>query len=280
MFRSDSHPHDPTMLFADEFHRRSGYRTFRPQGSGDWLLITTISGAGEFWIGEHRHELPPGRVVLFAAGAVQDYRTDMRGDHWNLIWAHFLPRPEWIPWLSRWPTVGLKTHALDFHSKEIEKRFLAAMRRTARLLRKPLERTLDFARNAFEEALLWAEEARLDGGWAQVDARVLAAMEDMAAHTEETFSIEVLAERAGISTSRLVHLFKAETGIFPRCYWERQQMERARQILSRTDATVAETAFSCGYEDPYYFSRRFKKLMGTSPVEWKRLRRGFDISRE
>ena len=48
------------------------------------------------------------------------------------------------------------------------------------------------------------------------------------------------------------------------------RMARARQLLDRTAAPVAEIAREVGYEDPFYFSRRFQRHHGMSPTQFRR----------
>ena len=51
-------------------------------------------------------------------------------------------------------------------------------------------------------------------------------------------------------------------------------MERACYLLDTYDQPVAEIARGLGYEDPYYFSRLFRKVMGMSPTRYRAARYG------
>jgi YesN/AraC family two-component response regulator len=48
----------------------------------------------------------------------------------------------------------------------------------------------------------------------------------------------------------------------------------ACRLLDTTTLTVREVGYRVGYEDPYYFSRMFRKLMGLSPRQYRKLRKG------
>jgi transcriptional regulator GlxA family with amidase domain len=52
-------------------------------------------------------------------------------------------------------------------------------------------------------------------------------------------------------------------------YHKRLRSARARELLITTDATVADIAHSVGYDDPFYFSRQFRAINGTSPSEYR-----------
>ena len=73
-----------------------------------------------------------------------------------------------------------------------------------------------------------------------------------------------------LSPSRLAHLFRSQTGQTPQQFVERERITRARQLLLLTSRTVAQIAGEVGYENPFYFTLRFKKHTGFSPTEWRR----------
>lgn len=50
----------------------------------------------------------------------------------------------------------------------------------------------------------------------------------------------------------------------------RVRMERAKELLSRTDLSVAEVATRAGYGDIYYFSSAFRKAFGHTPSNWRK----------
>lgn len=47
------------------------------------------------------------------------------------------------------------------------------------------------------------------------------------------------------------------------------RIELAKELLSTDSASIAEVAYRCGFSDPKYFSRCFKKLTGKRPTEYK-----------
>ena len=59
-------------VMASEFDRRSDYTNWRPQGSGDWLLLYTLAGAGNIVLEGKSRRLETGEAVLFSPHAAQD----------------------------------------------------------------------------------------------------------------------------------------------------------------------------------------------------------------
>jgi two-component system response regulator YesN len=52
----------------------------------------------------------------------------------------------------------------------------------------------------------------------------------------------------------------------------RWRMLEARRLLDRGDLLVKQVAYRVGFEDPNYFSRRFKGVVGISPSRYRKIR--------
>lgn len=83
------------------------------------------------------------------------------------------------------------------------------------------------------------------------------------------FTIEYLAEKAGYSQSRFTHLFKEITNMTPLSYRNDVRLTNACELLTGTNHSIGNIALSCGFEDPLYFCRIFKKKYGISPSEYR-----------
>lgn len=84
-------------------------------------------------------------------------------------------------------------------------------------------------------------------------------------------SVNEIAASAAISRSHLYRIFIQELGITPNEYLTQFRIANACDLLRSRDITVGEVAFSCGFSDPLYFSRVFKKAKGISPRAYARL---------
>lgn len=262
-------PHRPVdTLMASDFDQGPAYANWRPRGSGDWLLIYTAEGAGCITVGGVPRRLGPGEAVLFALGAAQDYRTDETAGRWRLLWAHFNPRPMWRAWI-RWPEVARGVGWLALPAGEIRNGFEDAMRRTITRRRGAHADTVEFAMNALEEALLWAQRAGAGSLHVRLDERVRKAMDYLAARPSEPFRLDALAKHCGLSESRLSHLFREQTGETPQVYSEELRLRLAQQLLVHSGLRVNEVAAETGFADPFYFAKRFRKFAKCSPSEYR-----------
>ena len=90
------------------------------------------------------------------------------------------------------------------------------------------------------------------------------------AHLAEPLQIQDLAETAGYSLSYYKQKFKQEMGITPSEYIMLQKMEHAKKILTETDTSITEIAFSLGFSSSNYFCAVFKKFIDCTPKDYRR----------
>ncbi|HWL51651.1 MAG TPA: AraC family transcriptional regulator [Chthoniobacteraceae bacterium] len=87
---------------------------------------------------------------------------------------------------------------------------------------------------------------------------------------EETFterhSRESVAEHFGISSGYLTRLFREEGGTGFNAYLNRLRLQEAERLLENTHRSVQEIASRCGIPDAAYFSRLFRRRLGSPPT--------------
>ncbi|MCP5100137.1 MAG: AraC family transcriptional regulator [Chloroflexi bacterium] len=83
---------------------------------------------------------------------------------------------------------------------------------------------------------------------------------------DKPLTVAMMADHAGLSTPHFSRLFKNQTGYSPMDYFIHMKVQKASSLLYFSEMTVREIAMMVGYDDPYYFSRLFKKVAGTSPT--------------
>lgn len=109
-------------------------------------------------------------------------------------------------------------------------------------------------------------------GWlfALANKQMNAAMTSMHDNPAHRWTLQELAERAGMSRSIFALKFKELVGISPMEYLTRWRMMLAGDRLRNTDDPVSMIALSLSYESESAFSKAFKRIMGHSPRRYSR----------
>jgi AraC-like DNA-binding protein len=77
------------------------------------------------------------------------------------------------------------------------------------------------------------------------------------------------ADQLGYSRTYLHERFRKEVGMSPVDYAQRLRIKRCCQRLTATDETVTDIAIEFGFGSSQYFSRVFRKYLGTTPSEYR-----------
>jgi AraC-like DNA-binding protein len=83
------------------------------------------------------------------------------------------------------------------------------------------------------------------------------------------YSVQQIADACNVNIRYMSRLFKRYNYITPQKYLMRLKMNKAASLLLNTNLTVAQISHSLGFEDPYHFSRVFKKNHEISPRNYR-----------
>ena len=89
--------------------------------------------------------------------------------------------------------------------------------------------------------------------------------------TDPDFTLEQLFTQEHYSQNHLRRLFKQEVGCSPLAYLLTLRVDYAKELIRQNqnrEVTMAQIAVMCGFHDPCYFSRIFKKRTGVSPAQY------------
>ena len=83
------------------------------------------------------------------------------------------------------------------------------------------------------------------------------------------FTVMQLAAELHLSPNHLTRLFRLNIGFSAHNYLMLRRFSLAKQLLEETDLPVSEIADDCGFEDPNYFARCFRKHAGCAPSAFR-----------
>lgn len=92
------------------------------------------------------------------------------------------------------------------------------------------------------------------------------------AHFDEPLTLEDIAEKVHMSRYALCHYYKGVCSTTVMEQLRSIRIEKAKQLLRLSNATVDEIGKSCGFESPSYFGKIFRQETGYSPREYRNKR--------
>ncbi len=90
-------------------------------------------------------------------------------------------------------------------------------------------------------------------------------------HLEKRYTVEELSQRFLINPTTLKKTFRTVYGQPIARYMKERRIQRARELLERTEMSVAEIAVKVGYENQSKFTQAFHEATGLLPREYRRL---------
>ena len=88
-------------------------------------------------------------------------------------------------------------------------------------------------------------------------------------HPHHDFNFKQLAAEHGLSYTHFRRLWKQQLGMSPAAYVTDIRMRRACRLLTETTLSIQTISQQLGFDDSLYFSRRFKQLIGKSPLHYR-----------
>lgn len=229
-----------------------------------YAVIVAVGGEGELHLDVERHRFGPASVYLAAPGQTLGLRPDA-GQTLALYMIRFDMRLENGD-AARPPLGG--AYPAD------EERVL---RQRCELLAACVASDSAFERFKGEGLLkellylLWTRrEVRPEAG---VGAALERSRVYIEAHYDEPLTIERLAQLAELSPKYYVDLFKKTYGCSAIEYLTEVRLNEAKRLIARSDAKLSDIAHQVGYQDEFYFSRKFKQYAGKPPAAYRKCRR-------
>jgi AraC-like DNA-binding protein len=223
-----------------------------------------VSGRGSVTLDGTRHRLQPGTLFRYAPGIAHAISVEPGSrmvkyfvDFTGRAAARLMRTGPWAGALSLQLAEPTRAQAIYDELQRIGSRQTPRARRMAALLVQQL-------------VLLAADEAvpasRLDSrSWAAYRR----CREHMEASVQSTGSLAEVARACGLSPAHVCRLFRRYGDRSPHQALLRLKMARAASLLLERGLLVRQVAEQVGFEDPYHFSKAFKRVYGASPEAFR-----------
>ena len=229
-----------------------------------YVLEIPLRGKCDFNIGTNPYELEKGTLGGFAPGIPHHYKCDAEKpmEHIFIVFTGSQAKELFMQ-------CGLHRGGVIRLSKPGETLYLAEA-----ILKKGMEKT-EYSHQlccSYLRTLLLEQAAEL----AQPGHSASASTETyrhcrryIDEHFSTIFSSVDVADAHGINVRYLARLFKRFGTITPHDYIMRLKLNKAASLLLTSDLSVKQVAEQVGFEDPYHFSRNFKKFHGLAPRHYR-----------
>lgn len=242
--------------------------TYRKKGLPENFLFYCVDGQGWFQIGKQRYEVGPNEFFILPQHVEHSYGSNP-DDPWSIYWVHF--GGESLPEFNEVQEVQKHFKPVSVKS---DGEIIAIFSRIYKTLE--LGYSIDnllFANMSLSHFLtLFIYNARYFSASAtgKLDC-VDSAIHYMQERINDNISLQELSSQYNYSVSRFSNLFRQKTGYAPIDYFLQMKMQKACQQLNFSNRPIKDIAFGLGFDDPYYFSKRFRKNIGMSPKKYRAL---------
>lgn len=243
-----------------------GRISFRPDSTfNKWAFVYLAGGKGSYQVDSGPvQRIGRGSLFFLRPDAVYNYGPDADG-YWDEYYFTFEGSriEEWLSsWLTHTDQAKQVGHEDAAQHNRIERIFM--------LMESGTPDNIDRAALLLESLLFeFMLKAQVPVETTKTQ-QMIDLMDDLGNSLFEPFDAIRIAKRHHISISTLRRIVSDYTGYPLNAYIHRLKMAEAKNILLNTNNTVKEIADSLGYKDVFYFSRLFKKYVGTSPLLYRK----------
>lgn len=164
---------------------------------------------------------------------------------------------------------------------------ISAFKRGARdFFRKPLAvfrvrqvvlELLQAKRNMREDREVTRSALPEDGAWNEghlcevgvLQPAVMKVVCHIETHFRKALSLDTMAAIAGMSKYHFARQFRQEVGMSPVRYLKFIRIQRAKEMLKRTDLSIFSAALKVGFQDVSNFNKNFKNVEGCTPSQYR-----------
>ncbi len=214
-----------------------------------WQILLVREGEVEAIVDEVAYRAKAGEFLIYPPGARHAERLVTAGP----------ARAVYIGFRARHERADLKPHLLDLGGH-------AARLVDWMLERSPPSSAEDWTFLDAQLELLLLEFERPT----RRDTLVDRVRHRVAGRLTETWSLEVLAKKEGMSRFHFARVFRKASGTTPGRFVRRLRVDAARVLIEGTTLPLKAIAEQTGFADEFHLSKTFRQEIGTPPKRWRK----------
>lgn len=250
------------------FPKAANHFRIRPKGCDEFILIYCVDGRGTITSEDKAFEVQPNTFFIIGKNKKHNYRAN-RNDPWSIYWIHFSGRQ------AHYLYDRFKTHNsgraifIPFNRNRVsEFEYILELLKlgytdqvfeySSMLLHKLLGSFIYYSLKSTNIPEISRED---------LVNRIKQYLND---NIYQSLTLNKIENEFNKSSSTLFTVFKERTGYSIMYFFSLIKVQKACELLNLTGLSIKEISYKLDFQDPLYFSRVFKKIMGVPPSEYKK----------
>jgi AraC-like DNA-binding protein len=240
------------------FHNR-----LRAQGISQYILIYCIKGEGWFSVEGVKKQVKANEYFILPKNKAHEYGSEI-GNPWTIYWVHF---------------DGESAEYLASYLQPAKKKppFFVAPSSLRLMIFDDIISHLELSNNSdnliYASSSLYAFLTSFHRLNIKITNKEFNPIEElinyMKNNLDKNLTLKQFAEHVSMSPSHLSAIFKRKTKYSPVNLFTNLKIQKASQLLLDEQHSIKTIALTLGFDDPYHFSRIFKRVMGVAPKYFK-----------
>ncbi len=239
----------------------------RPAGSGQFILIYCVDGQGEIRVGETLHIVQADHFFIIPPGCSHAYHADELNP-WSIYWIHFSGSKSGLFARMACQSIAINRGKTSRISDRVDL-FSEIFRNLERGFSIETLEYINLCINYLLASFTHVSQFRLVKEAGENDP-VAQGINFMLENLSRKLRLSEIASQTGLSASYYSSLFQNRTGHSPIDYFIQLKIQRACRLLDNSGWLIADVSRETGFDDQFYFSRVFRKVMGMSPAQYRK----------
>ena len=241
----------------------------RPSGSTQYILIYCVDGQGEIKLGETSYAVLADHYFIIPAGMAHAYHSDEQNP-WSIYWIHFSGAKAGLFARFACQSLPIDRSKTSRTSDRIDL-FSEILRNLGRGFSIETLEYINLCLNYLLASFTHLSQFRLVKQAGENDP-IAQSINFMLENLSRKLKLGDIAKETGLSASHYSRLFLNRTGHPPIDYFIQLKIQRACRLLDNNGWMIADVSREAGFDDQFYFSRVFRKVMDMSPAEYRKRR--------